>query len=72
MLPGYPTRSEYDILTLLQRVMSKPIIRAWKAAMHTLSYLHNVHVGPAWRSLWWFLTSGKRHKRMWSHVLRLS
>ena len=29
-------------VNMLQRVMSKPTMRAWKAAMHTLSYLHSV------------------------------
>ena len=29
-------------VNMLQRVMSKPTMKAWKAAMHTLSYLHSV------------------------------
>lgn len=38
-------------VNMLQRVMSKPTMAAWKAAMHTLSYLHSVrHRGIVFRS----------------------
>ena len=38
-------------VNMLQRVMSKPTMNAWKAAMHTLSYLHSVrHEGIVFSS----------------------
>lgn len=38
-------------VNMMQRVMSKPTMAAWKAAMHTLCYLHSVrHRGIVFRS----------------------